>query len=232
MNLLAVSEKYRILVIAVVDKLHCYQLDPLSAEIVTSVPPKVIDLNNDGSEINNVRLVTCAEREFIVTVDFAAHVRMLYLDDLDKDPIKFKNEYAWAHDNSTWSVDGSSVPGEVPPRVVVGSNAHSLTIFNLQSGECERLPKAHGHNVPCVSFSPCGRFIASTSIDRSVKLWERTLEGKWQVMRMGIPDKDWGWAVQWVDRNQCQMMVDQSHKHRKPGPDFSISAIRRAESKM
>ena len=78
-----------------------------------------------------MRLVTCAEREFIVTVDYDAHVRMLYLDDLDKDPIKFTNEYAWAQDNSTWSVDGSSVPGLLPPRVVVGSNAHSLTIFNL-----------------------------------------------------------------------------------------------------
>ena len=92
---------------------------------------KVIDLLNEDSEINNVRLVTCAEREFIVTVDMDASVRMVYLDDLDKDPIKFTNTYPWAQDNSTWSVDGSSVPGEFPPRVVVGSNAHSLTVFNL-----------------------------------------------------------------------------------------------------
>ena len=129
--------------------------------------------------MNNVRLVACAEREFVVTVDFAAHVRMIYLDDLDKDPIKFSNEYPWAQDNSTWSVDGNSVPGELPPRVVVGSNAHSLTIFNLETGQCEKLPRAHGHNVPCVSFSPCGRFIASTSIDRSVKLWEKGPDGTW-----------------------------------------------------
>lgn len=131
MNLLAVSEKHRIVIIAVLSKLYCYQLDPLAGTIVPDEPPKIIDLRNEDSEINNVRLVTCAEREFVVTVDFAAHVRMLYLDDLDKDPIKFKNEYAWAGDNSTWSVDGSSVPGSLPPRVVVGSNAHSLTIFNL-----------------------------------------------------------------------------------------------------
>ena len=137
MNLLAVSEKHRLVVIAVRDKLHCYELDPFSAEIVVGSGgrPKIVDLKNDASDINNVRLVACADREFIVTVDFAAHVRMIYLDDLDKDPIKFTNEYAWAQDNSTWSVDGSSVPSlGLPPRVVVGSNAHSLTIFNLESG--------------------------------------------------------------------------------------------------
>lgn len=208
MNLLAVSEKHRVLIIAVVDKLHVYSLDPYSAEINRDQPVKIIDLRNAGSEVNNVRLVACAEREFVVTVDFAAHVRMVYLDDLDKDPIKFTNEYPWAQDNSTWSVDGSSVPSEgLPPRVVVGSNAHSLTIFDLESGQSERLPRAHGHNVPCVSFSPCGRFIASTSIDRSVKLWEKSPNGSWQVSRMGIPDNDWGWAVQWIDRNSCSMKI-------------------------
>ena len=209
MNLLAVSEKHRVLAIAVVGKLHIYQLDPFSGQILSDEKVKVIDLMNGDSDVNNVRLVTCAEREFIVTVDMDACVRMVYLDDLEKDPIKFTNTYPWANDNSTWSVDGSSVPGEQPPRVVVGSNAHSLTVFDLATGKSERLPRAHGHNVPCVSFSPCGRFIASTSIDRSVKIWERIADGKWQVMRMGIPDNDWGWAVQWVSRNQCFLRITQ-----------------------
>ena len=96
MNLLAVSEKHRVFVVAVLDKLHVYELDPFAGELIADRPAKVIDLRNGGSEVNNVRLVACAEREFIVTVDFAAHVRMIYLDDLDKDPIKFTNEYAWA----------------------------------------------------------------------------------------------------------------------------------------
>lgn len=96
MNLLAVSEKHKVLVIAVLSKLFVYALDPFSAEIIKEERVKTIDLCNGGSEINNVRLVTCAEREFIVAVDFEAHVRMIYLDDLDKDPIKFTNTYPWA----------------------------------------------------------------------------------------------------------------------------------------
>jgi hypothetical protein len=36
-----------------------------------------------------MQLVTCDDREFIVTVDFGGYVRMLFLEDLLKDPIKF-----------------------------------------------------------------------------------------------------------------------------------------------
>ena len=34
MNLMAVSEKHRVIVIAVLDKLHVYGLDPFSAEVI------------------------------------------------------------------------------------------------------------------------------------------------------------------------------------------------------
>lgn len=54
MNLLAVSQKHRVLVIAVVDKLHVYSLDPFSAEIIREIPAKIIDLRNGGSDVNNV----------------------------------------------------------------------------------------------------------------------------------------------------------------------------------
>jgi WD40 repeat protein len=197
MNLIVVSERYRVVIIAVNSKLRVYELDPLSASIVSTTFYE-IDMLNDGALINNLRLITCAEREFLVSVDDGAFVRMVYLDDLNKDPIKFRNIYSHTNDNSTWSVDGSSASqfGH-PPRVVVGSNAHSLTIFNLKTGNSEKLPFAHSHNVPCVSFSPCGRFIASTSIDKSLKVWEATNDegGKWRLSRLGVPDQEWGWAV-------------------------------------
>lgn len=40
-----------------------------------------------------MKLVTCGGKEFIVTVDEGGYVRMLYLEDLFKDPIKFHNLY-------------------------------------------------------------------------------------------------------------------------------------------
>jgi len=119
---------------------------------------------------------------------------MLFLADLDKEPIKFSNIDAHNDDNSTWSVDGSSYN---PPRVAVGSNTHHVSVYNLQTGAKQTI-RAHQHNVPCVSFSPCGRFIATTSIDRTVKVWEeRQLNGKesYKLARVAMPSADWGWAI-------------------------------------
>ena len=55
-----------------------------------------MDLLNDNNTINNLKLVRCAQRDFVVTVDDGAFVRMVYLDDLDKDPIKFLNTHPGA----------------------------------------------------------------------------------------------------------------------------------------
>jgi hypothetical protein len=139
MNLIAVSERYRVFIVAVNCKLRVYELDPHTASIVSDQYQE-IDLLNEDNLINNIRLVTCADREFIVTVDDGAYVRMVYLDDLTKDPIKFRNIYNHTNDNSTWSVDGSSSSQfGFPPRVAVGSNAHSMTVFNLSTGTSEQL---------------------------------------------------------------------------------------------
>ena len=123
--------------------------------------------NSIQKEINNMRLISCSDNEFIVTVDESGQVRMKFLRDLEKEPIKFSNISPAHQDNSTWSVDGARVN---PPRVAVGSNTYKVTVYDLQSGGKSTI-NAHQHNVPCVSFSPCGKFIASTSIDRSVRIW-------------------------------------------------------------
>jgi len=77
----------------------------------------------------------------------------------------------------------------------------------LEEGSKVEIPAAHDHNVPCVSFSPCGTFIATTSIDKTVKIWEKTDKKQWRVIRMGQPSADWGWGVQWVNRNHCTPVV-------------------------
>lgn len=146
---------------------------------------------------------------------------MIYLDNLDREHIKFKNVYAGIGDNSTWSLDGST---KNPPRVVVGSNAHKVTVFDLQTCLKSQID-AHQHNVPCVTFSPCGKFIASTSIDKSVKIWaevppeflesssenamktnsEETTPKEYFLVKVAYPSKDWGWALQWVDKNHISI---------------------------
>jgi len=188
MNTMVVSEAHKYLIIAVDAVLHVYQFDH---ELLSSSnkfttqnskdqhifknikgakifgKPKIIELNNDNQDINNLKLIRCDDREFICTVDYGGNVRMIFLDNLDREHIKFRNVYQGVHDNSTWSLTGATMN---PPRVAVGSNAHKVTVFDLQSGKKSQI-NAHQHNVPCVSFSPCGKFIASTSIDKSIKIW-------------------------------------------------------------
>jgi hypothetical protein len=67
--------------------------------------------------INNMKIVRTKSYDFIVTVDDAACVRMVYLDDLSKQPLKFSNVYPDKQDNSTWSLDGfrGDRSSKIPP---------------------------------------------------------------------------------------------------------------------
>jgi WD40 repeat protein len=132
---------------------------------------------------------------------------MLYLKDLERAPFKYSNLVTTGNDNSTWSVDGAS---HNPPRVAVGSNSFKVTVYDLTSGSKYTI-NAHNHNVPCVSFSPCGRFLATTSIDKSLKIWEECRSNgeavSYKCARISIPSVDWGWAVQWIDKTKCEIQL-------------------------
>ncbi|CDW75675.1 wd40 repeat-containing protein [Stylonychia lemnae] len=171
-------------------------------------------MENWGS-INNMRLIKCDENEFLAIVDMNGQGRMLFLNNLDRDPMKFSNINVQKDDNSTWSIDGSQ---QLPPRIVVGSNTYQCTVYDMQSNEYQTI-NAHSHNVPCVSFSPCGKFFASTSIDKTLRVWEeRQIEKDggikqfYRCAKQSIPSNDWGWAVQWINKNSCDLIIQNNHK--------------------
>ena len=117
--------------------IHAYHFDPVKLQhtknrrpLLIKGEPKVIQLDNGEAEINNLKLIKCDGREFICTVDMQANVRMIFLSNLDRELIKFSNVYEGIQDNSTWSLCGSPTN---PPRVVVGSNSHKVSVFNLNN---------------------------------------------------------------------------------------------------
>ena len=85
--------------------------------------------------------------------------------------------------------------------VVLGSNSACATIYSmtplqqewktqLQSTDIERPPGSipnpvdlqnslqftsckHNHNIPSVSLTSCGKYLASVSIDYSIRIWDR-----------------------------------------------------------
>lgn len=88
MNLMTVSEKHGLMIVGVDHELYVYNIDPLTQSIINKGNPKRISLDNGGSEINNLKLISCGEREYIVTVDMGGLVRMLYLKNLEREPSK------------------------------------------------------------------------------------------------------------------------------------------------
>eukprot|EP00347_Sterkiella_histriomuscorum_P017311 403349870 len=235
MNLMVVSEKYGLLIVAVNHELYVYKLDPVTFKITNQNKFTKLNLQSDEAEINNIKLITCNQNQFIVTVDNDGHGRMFFLENLDKDPIKFNNVSARYADNSCWSVDGSQT---LPPRVVVGSNTHNCNVYDLSTGDKQTI-LSHTHNVPSVAFSPCGKFFASTSIDKQVRVWESremqkqndsTAQVEYRCARQTIPSQDWGWAVQWINKNQCQLQIQQKQANILSQPSLQRSSSSNEQS--
>ena len=70
-----------------------------------------------------------------------------------------------SHFRADFSPDGKSL--------AVGGRKGELKILNVASGETLlEIPNAHGEKVSCVSFAPNGKYLASCSSDKTVRIWD------------------------------------------------------------
>lgn len=53
------------------------------------------------------------------------------------------------------------------------------------------------HNVPCVKFSPCGQYIAATTIGQRLCIFDLN-DNKRRISNIRLPN--WGWGIAWVDK--------------------------------
>ncbi|KAG0381132.1 hypothetical protein BGX24_009079 [Mortierella sp. AD032] len=77
----------------------------------------------------------------------------------------------------------------------------------------------HGHNIPCVTFSPCGRFAATASVDRTCRTW-RLSDGQ-QIQQKAL-DPLWGWGVRFVPEESWMTITRAEYRripkdHLRPG---------------
>ncbi|TGZ81002.1 hypothetical protein EX30DRAFT_395837 [Ascodesmis nigricans] len=94
--------------------------------------------------------------------------------------------------------------------LAVSANSHEITIFGLSADgaragavmETAKVLKGHGHNIPSISFldDDDGRWLAGTSIDGSVILWDIWEEMMVEKCNMGFMAK--GWSVSLL-KPQC-----------------------------
>lgn len=188
MNILAVSETHRLLFIACRNKILCFRLTPCptcESELSLTIPPNPLTI--EGPVVNYMKIGYFKGSEILIVATMAAQVLMYNLDDLSQPPANFDNYYEGVEDNSTWSCD---LQGSY---LCAGSNSTKVSVWEIDTGQRFTLNDAHVHNVPCVEFSPSGRYIASTSIDSNVTISSR--EG---TVRRCRPSSEWGWNVKWI----------------------------------
>ncbi|KAG0335664.1 hypothetical protein BG000_007333 [Podila horticola] len=171
--------------------------------------------------------------EIVVTVNHSGGVCVWFTMRLQKDPFLLSaSESAW----------GLAIHAD-QRMIAVSTNAHLVDVFHfgidtviLQSSrtlapdpstesststlsESHQIFRGHLHNIPCVAFSPCGRFLASTSLDGTCRTWN-IASGK-EIQHASFGDL-WGWGVSFVDQDAWTTITRKEYKsipksHLQPG---------------
>ncbi|KAF9956140.1 hypothetical protein BGZ70_010029 [Mortierella alpina] len=83
----------------------------------------------------------------------------------------------------------------------------------------QQILRGHGHNIPCVTFSPCGEFVATASVDQTCRTW-RLSDGK-QIQQKSLGQL-WGWGVCFINDEAWMSLSREDYKripkgHLEPG---------------
>ncbi|GAM24848.1 hypothetical protein SAMD00019534_080230, partial [Acytostelium subglobosum LB1] len=183
LNLLAVSQTARLIFIAESHVLAVYSLDNPSHQIA------FIGLDNNDSTINQIRLGLIDGEECLITVDDDGFIRLFFVNDLDRQPLRYFNS------SSTWGI--AMCPTK--PLFAVSANSHNITIWDMSRGDqCHyyrRTLQGHRHNIPCIDFSSCGNFLVSISVDNCIRIWDVNSQQTITMMHLS----QWGWGCRWME---------------------------------
>ena len=133
-------------------------------------------------------------QESLVAVGEFGTILVWNVGNLDDDPVLIES----VDFESTWGI-------AISPNnylIATSSNSHKVTLFHFPSKQViirTEEQSIHGHNIPSLDFSPCGRWLVSCSIDGKVALW--SIFGQ-EVTRFDLKRDGWGWLVRFVPPNQ------------------------------
>ena len=144
--------------------------------------------------MNFIKLLVVSGEELLGVVTMDANILLYAVADLDRAPIQLNNYSAAHEDNSTWSLDASG------DWVVAGSNAWTISCWNLATGE-NRRSQVHSHNIPCVTCVAGTSLVLTASIDSSCRV--STLEGL--ELAQAAPSHAWGWFVTSIPRQSINL---------------------------
>jgi len=199
LNLLAVFKN--LLFIAEGPNILVYRLGngAMSTKALLKKPCKTLYLDRSGGvELNQIRIgsLNGGTIPVLSTVDDRGEIRIFFLENLDKEPISLSNANI-----STWGV----AVNPCIPMIAVSANSHNIYLWRLSNlGMEPTIFSGHQHNIPCIDFSPCGRYIASISIDCTAKVWNVHSAKCVASRTLGI---EWGWAIRWIPKKSVKSVV-------------------------
>eukprot|EP01119_Soliformovum_irregulare_P023033 TRINITY_DN7984_c0_g1_i2.p1 TRINITY_DN7984_c0_g1~~TRINITY_DN7984_c0_g1_i2.p1 ORF type:complete len:324 (+),score=86.69 TRINITY_DN7984_c0_g1_i2:538-1509(+) len=95
------------------------------------------------------------------------------------------------------------------------------TLIEIESGQpdVKQTLQGHQHNVPCIDFNGDGKYIASISIDSTIRTWD--VHSGQPINSRILPTREWGWTVRWippesidvVDKSEIEKLFPEFQRH-------------------
>ncbi|CAG8605121.1 7621_t:CDS:2 [Acaulospora morrowiae] len=180
--------------------------------------------DSENQTINAIKVGMLGQEEMLVCVDDSGGICLWYTADLNRRPIFLSNdESTWgialqgqkrllAVSANSYNITIYNLKAHVNQSECVNNHKGSLrssksTILRRFSDVVEMgdVPQyslvGHSHNIPSISFSPCGNFLVSCSIDCSCRIWN-VQTGEIIVSR--DVSRLWGWSACFVSTSSIK----------------------------
>ncbi|KAJ3240725.1 hypothetical protein HDU81_002916 [Chytriomyces hyalinus] len=223
MNLTAFQEP-NILFVTVGPVVECYALQGSGMfSLVKMLSVSKLRLESSNNIINAIKSGFLGKVPVLVTVDEGGLVAVHETEFLTN-PGCPRKTHLFVNGESTWGLD---IHAE-SRLVAVSANSHVISIFNLgmnsssdkdaddapMNGFRSKRLSGHENNIPNVRFSPCGRYIASCSIDSSVRVWNIKTSQAVAIFKNNQAS-DWNWSVNFICPHAFRSGVDQKRAGEK-----------------
>ena len=211
--------------IAVHDQIHVYnsQFELLSmVSVIKANDAGYVgaDLGTDefGATINQIISGYCGKLECIVVVMDDGGCIIYDILSLNKPLYYFNNFSCWGvdiHKNGLLAVSNNNHKIKIWKIANPLNSSNPKTWFSKLQVKYmpfpptevqESLLSGHAHNVPCISFSTCGQYVVSASIDKTCRVW--LINGPRGIVVKEI-GAQWGWITKCIPKTSCKSVNEE-----------------------